>query len=61
MTNTMGAGNNKNITDAAVGKENKHLRHKILTVCQHMTFFDTYVWNFFYCTNLNKKGSATVV
>jgi hypothetical protein len=37
-----------------------HLRRKILPLCQHMTFFAR-MYELFYCTNLNKKGSATVV
>jgi hypothetical protein len=36
-----------------------HQRRKILPLCQNMTFFPR-MYDLFYCTNLNKKGSATV-
>jgi hypothetical protein len=47
--------------DKYVGSTMKScIRRKILPLCQNITFF-THLYDLLYCTNLNNKGSATVV
>ena len=38
----------------------RHLRRKILRLCQNMIFL-THMYELFYSSNLNKKGGVTVV